>query len=327
MRAAAAACCGLVLAAVLLLAYDLFAGAAIQEVRALWLPLAVGANVLAAVVAGLAGWLLFSPRARAVAYEASLTVPVFFCGAVVLSAWLSFGPHVTTKGFWLAARSIYAWLYWCLPGFDGLRVAARIAMLVAFSLALMGGVVAAVILRVKRWWSVPLLAGLCLLFLAEGLALPLPLAPLEWRVVDDSGRQMPMKAAELEPLYALVSRLPPGTVVAEFPLGGTFDDVRAAYFSVRHGNAIVNGYSGELPPSYRKLREILERPSERPDASWSALAESGATCAIVHEWAIEGAGGRELRRWLESHGARVLGVFGQSRVYALPRAGNVPPHS
>jgi len=98
--------------------------------------------------------------------------------------------------------------------------------------------------------------------------------------------------AQLERLYDYVARLPQATVVAEFSFGATFDDVRAAYFSARHGHPIVNGYSGELPASYRRRRDILSVPLDRPNIASSALASSGATCVVVHEWAFEGGAGR-----------------------------------
>jgi len=56
----------------------------------------------------------------------------------------------------------------------------------------------------------------------------------------------------------------------------------------------------------------------RPDIAWTTLASSGATCVVVHEWAFEGAAGREVSQWLTSRGARLLAIFGSSRVYDLP---------
>lgn len=317
-RPLAAAAAGLCVAALALLLFDLLAGGTIQQVRRLSLPLASAGDVLGVALVSAAGWLACSPRARSTAALAARNHATFFAAMTVAAAWLSFGPHVTTKGFWVAERSIYWWLYDYVPGFNGLRVAARMAMIVSLALALLGGIGAAIVLRTNRRWARPLVAALCVFFLAESVTLPMPLAALEWRIVDDSGRRKPLKAKELEPLYDLVRGLPAGTVVAEFPVGGTFDDVRAAYFSVRHGQRLVNGYSGELPPSYRRLREILERPASDPAASWSALVASGATCIVLHEWAFEGAGGRDVRGWLESHGATLLGTFGQSRVYGMP---------
>ena len=313
-----AACLAVAVVALAFGSWELLAGPTIQRVRAVWFPLALVGNVLAVAGLALAIWLAASARARAAAKAVVVTPAFFFICATALAAWLSFGPNVTTQGYHLTEGSVYTWLYDYLPGFNGLRVAARFAMVVALALSALGGIAAAALLGRWRWRGAAFLAPLSVLFLVEGASLPLLLVPLEWRVYDDSGRTLPVTAKELDPLYKVVSHLPADAVVVEFPVGNTFDDVRAAYFSVRHGHRLVNGYSGELPPSYRRLREILANPTANPDVAWAALRSSGATCVVVHEWAFEGAGGRAVNAWLEAHGARLLVRDGTSSVYVMP---------
>ncbi len=319
-RGVAASFAALAALSALLAAYELFAGPAIQRIRNLWFPLALVDNVLTVCGAALVALVFLSPSARWVGRDLLSRPATFFLVLGAAAAWLSFGPFVATKGFHLTNESVYVWLYHYLPGFNGLRVPARLAMVVALALAVSGGLGAAVLLRTAGRRARLLVAGLCVLFLAEGLSVPIPLAALEWRPVDDSGRQAPLTVRELDRLYAHVAALPTGTVVAEFPIGSTFDDVRAVFFSIRHGHPIVNGYSGEYPGHYRKLIDVLSVPMANPDQAWKALASSGATSVVVHEWAFERGTGREVSRWLEAHGATLRALVGSSRLYDMPAA-------
>ena len=110
-------------------------------------------------------------------------------------------------------------------------------------------------------------------------------------------------------------------MVAEFPFGEVFDETRAVYFSARHRHPIVNGYSGGFPSSYTARRRVLGQPLAQPDEAWRALTASGATCAVVHEWAFEGTDGRRVSDWLEARGAIRLAVFNRDVVYQLPGVG------
>ena len=48
---------------------------------------------------------------------------------------MSFGPDIHARGRLVAEPNLYAAFYQLVPGFDGLRVPARFAMLVTFGLA------------------------------------------------------------------------------------------------------------------------------------------------------------------------------------------------
>lgn len=304
------------LSALALATFELFAGPRIKIIRDLWFPAALVGNVLAVAAIGAAIWLAASPRARHCTAQALREPAIVFLLAALAAAWLSFGPYVETKGLRLTEQSVYLWLYRYVPGFDGLRAAARFAMVVAFCLSVLAGLGAAVVLRLRRW-GVPLLAGLCVLFLVEGASLPMPTTGLEWTRRDGSGLRPVVGAPELSRLYTFVAEQPRDAVVIEFPFGDVFDETRAVFFSSRHHHAIVNGYSGGFPASYTALRATLQDPLAHPDEAWTATVASGATTAVVHEWAFEPDRGRQMSDWLEARGARLIGTFNRDRVYRL----------
>ena len=102
------------------------------RLHALW-----RAGAVAGVLIGL--MLALSPRLRAAGRGVPGSALAFFACTVCLSALLSLGPVVRLHGDTTMLPAPYAQLYWHVPGFDGLRVPARYAMLTALALAVMAG--------------------------------------------------------------------------------------------------------------------------------------------------------------------------------------------
>jgi hypothetical protein len=85
-----------------------------------------------AVVVGLL--LLVSPRARSFARAWIGDLCAFMLVAALAAFLLSLGPEIRSGGRLISEVGPYHFFYWYVPGFDGLRVPARFAMLVCCSL-------------------------------------------------------------------------------------------------------------------------------------------------------------------------------------------------
>jgi len=324
-RLVVAVLAGLATAAFLRLAFwELLAGAHIWRMRSFYMPLAFVNRVFALAALSLLVVVAVSPTVRRVTARALRSPAVFLFVGLLVSTWLSFGPHVRTKHHGLTGDTVYVWLYHYVPGYDGLRVPARFAMLGAMFLAGLSAWSLSALDRLKRWGPVAM-ALVAIVFLAEAWIAPVQVKALEWQRRDTGRVGQVVREADLERLYEFVARLRSvdseerrrGTVVLELPFGQLHDEARAVYFSARHGHPIVNGYSGGFPASYLRRREALVDPPSRSDEAWQALIESGATCVIVHEWAFEGWNGAAVSRWLEARGARPLAKIGSAQVYGL----------
>jgi hypothetical protein len=258
-----------------------------------------------------------SRRARAFLRGVPASAVAFYAAALVMAFWLSLGPIVTTKGIRVAGDGLYWWFYQYVPGFDGLRVPARMAMVFALSLAVLGGYGARAIERTCRRSGL-LLVVLGILFLAEASPAPIKLNGT-WSVGDLKPAPVPLIAADGPPaIYRAVRSLPAGAVLAEFPFGEEQYDLRYMAFSAIHWRPLLNGYSGGFPRSYAVNRAGLGRVLEDPDTAWRVLSASGATHAIVHEGIyLEGRGSR-VSGWLTAHGARELAAIGEDRLFELP---------
>jgi hypothetical protein len=162
---------------------------------------------------------------------------------------------------------LYPWLHAHVLPYRGLRVPARMAMLVGLTLAILGGYGVARICASLRERRSAALACVFLVLLAFS----------EYRstlVLRDIWAEPP-------PAYAV---LPAGraTVLLNLPLVAPDAAFEPAYmyFSTFRWDALVNGYSGFSPPSYSRLLDLMrDFPN---DAAFAELRRRGVEFVIVH---------------------------------------------
>jgi hypothetical protein len=172
-----------------------------------------------------------------------------YAAAFALAFDLSLGLHGTLY------RSLYQYV---LP-YRGLRVPARISILVGFSLAVFA---AWAVRRITTHIPARVPAAIVPAVLSA-------LILLEYR-----------PSIELEPIWkqppAIYDRLEPSAVIVELPLPRketlAWFDTRYMYFSTFHWRRLVNGNSGFFPPSYlRFLRDMQSFPSVEGFAALKAI--------------------------------------------------------
>jgi hypothetical protein len=260
--------------------------------------------------------LLLSPNARGRA-AAFMRSRGFFLAALFAAWWLSLGPSPATLGRPLDLVSPYRALYEYVPGFGGLRVPARFAMIVILMLSVLGGYGAAW-LAVRRWGRVALaLAGA--FFFVEATHLPYVVNGMSPSARFNLPEARLYRPARAPGVYKEAALLPPDSVLVELPLGYPDFDLRAMYYSLVHHRPILNGYSGFFPVSYGRLTFALNEWPRHPDVSLQAVREGGATHAIVHEGAFHGTEGPDTTAALRNSGATELFRNGTEVLLALPR--------
>jgi hypothetical protein len=234
----------------------------------------------------------------------------FFTLAALFAIAMSFGPVIHARGRVVAQPGIYAAFSDWVPGFDGIRVPARFAMIVTLCLAS----IAAFAIRTVQAAAI---AGI--LMLIESLAVPIPVNANSTDYTQPHLAPLPARVSihDAEQLYAYVSQLPDGAVLLELPLGEPAFDVRYMFYSTRHWKPLVNGYSGGMPEDYNTLNFSLQDALDRPDRAWQALLQSGATHVVVHEAFYEGGRGPAIDDWLRSRGAQELASFGGDHVLQI----------
>ena len=265
-----------------------------------------GIGVVAAVL------LLVSGDTRARLREA-VRSPVFLCTVLLLLAlWLSLGPLPQSRGRSLQGLGLYGVLYEHVPGFDGLRVPARYAMIAAVFLSVLAGFGAA---RVGQWTrSSAAVIVLGVVFLVEIAFAPMPVN-LTW---DEGGTGPPARiepAVDAPPVYHTLAGMPANTVVAEFPFGDPAWELRYVYYSSVHWKRLVNGYSGAFPQGYKVRVALLQRLRENPDAAWRALRDAGVTHVVVHTAAFAPGEAAIVTGWLDDHFAVEIARFGVDLLY------------
>jgi hypothetical protein len=250
-----------------------------------WVPIPAALALVG--VAGLAARRPAAPRA--------MTMIILACAA--LAFVLSLGPVLPLNG----ARGPYWLLYEYVPGFKGLRVVHRYGALLLLFLPVLAGIGSASIARVSRVGPALILLATTAFFWQVRparipLSLPLPSPGLK------AAPQYLEPSVQQPDVYRAVASLDRNAVLAEFPFGDLWYDIRYMFFAATHQRRLMNGYSGLLPPSYLARQKVLARPLDDPAAARSSLI--GATHVIVHRSIWPDDTGEELIRWLESMGAR-----------------------
>jgi hypothetical protein len=180
--------------------------------------------------------------------------------AYVIGGVLAFEVSLGFNGYVHPFLHAYAFPY------RGLRVPARMAILVGLSLAILVGFGAARIAALcrRRWLTAAVLATL-----ASGIL-------LEYRTT-----------VKLRPVWPspppVYDALPPSTrVIFELPLvePDTVLEPVYMYFSTFHWHKLVNGYSGFSPRSHRTLVEMM--PAFPDDAGMAELRRREVDAIIVH---------------------------------------------
>ena len=257
-------------------------------------------SIAAATVVAL---LAVSPRARMRA-RALVTPLGFFCVAAIIAWWLSLGPEPRAFGRVFELPAPYGFLYEHVPGFDGLRVPARYAMVVTFMLTIAGALAIAPWLRGRR--GTALVAIVSVLFLIEA-----PAAAFRLNAVGAGrGYAAPeprvYRPSRAPRIYQHVQRLPQEAVILEMPIGEPTWDTFATYYSTTHWRPLINGYSGYFPRSYALVALGLQDPDRDPETARLTLLSSGATHVLLHERAYRPAEVEQITRWLATIGAQPI---------------------
>jgi hypothetical protein len=266
------------------------------------------------IAAAALAWL--SPASRARMIAAARQPEAIFIAILVLAWWLSLGPSPRVLGRPLELWSPYRMLIHVVPGFDGLRVPARLAMIVSLALAILGGIATARLLQ-GRLGTIAI-ATISLAFLVEADTFPFPLnrvSPPRNYAMPEARVYRPVRAPAI---YRELARIPKDAVILEMPIGELDYDVRAMYYSTAHWRRLVNGYSGFFPPHYDGLLAVLPTALRGDDQAWDALERIGVTHVVVHEGAYLDDEGARFADWLRRHGAAEIFRDGRDALLALP---------
>jgi hypothetical protein len=271
-----------------------------------------------AIACGIAAALLAaSANARTMARRLLSSPAALFLGITLIAAAMSFGPVIRAHGRTVEEQTLYDVLFRDVPGFDGLRVPARFAMIVAFGLAALAGLGADALGRTRH--ASRIVWAACVLIVIEGCATPIPINVNDTRYRQTHLAPLPDSLAldTQPPAYAFAARLPPSTVLLELPLGEPAFDVRYMFYALGHGHPLVNGYSGGAPADYQTLTETFEDFPAYPDRAWQAITASGATHVVLHEAGYEPGRGQQIAQLISAHGGHEVAAFGTDHIFAI----------
>jgi hypothetical protein len=276
--------------------------------------------------AAAAGWAAFAwltrPREHGSGSPLALTLTgAGVAGLAAAAAYLlALGPRIEVAGRDIGPGP-YGWLVAWVPGFDGLRVPARMLTIVTLFLAILAGLGAAWLRRVAgaRVGAAAVLAGACLI-LAESWIAPMPHTLHVEPAAVFARVRPPASGRHTPPIYRVIRELDGPVRLVELPFGDIAYDTLATFYAGFHRRALVNGYSGFFPDSYKARAAVLGGAVPDLAAADRALREAGATHVLLHEAAYLGGRGAQLAAWLESTGWRVVTGDGTDRLFVRTMA-------
>lgn len=260
--------------------------------------------------------LLVSPATRA-RTRAFMRHRGLFAIALLAAVWLSLGPAPQSLGRPVEIAAPYRLLFENVPGFDGVRVPARFAMIVAFTLAVLAGYGANVLSRAP-FGRGALVVAVAFGFL-EAIRVPFTVNGMLPLRDFNAPEARVFRPARAPAVYHELAKQPSNTVVIELPLGPRDFDLRAMFYSTVHWRPVVNGYSGFYPPHYGRLMTELSEIPRHADISLQTLRSTGATHLVLHEAAYRGDEGTATANVLLTAGAVELFRDGPDVLFLLPR--------
>ncbi len=219
-------------------------------------------------------------------------IMLFYLTVGIISFLFSLGPSFPLSKF----------CYLHIPGFSGMRVPARFAIMVVFSLSVLSGFgIAKILIRRKT----ALVMFILPILLLEYWSCPLSL----YRV-----------SREIPEVYKWLAEQDEDSVIVELPMPGSIESVhnetRYMYWSTFHWKRMVNGYSGFFPHSYWDMNKIMQSfPSA---GSLSLLENLGVDYIIIHTKKFRRGDWERIKKEIsESKKAAREGTFGPNYVYTI----------
>ncbi|HJN93689.1 MAG TPA: hypothetical protein QGF05_13320, partial [Dehalococcoidia bacterium] len=214
----------------------------------------------------------------------------------------------------------YAWLAEVVPGLDGLRVPARLGMVVFLALSVLAAMGAARLLnRLPRWGQVLLVIGLTCGVLADGYG-----GFVDVQRFPAGGR------AEERAVSDWVRERPPGALL-HLPFGGhgfTRQTLEQQYQTLFHRRPVVNGFSGYAPALQRLLSndDALDGDPDLVGDVVTALRSLGVRYVAVHERDYAPGEGIRIAEAIQRSAGPLLEDtrLGQTRVLRLAEPAVVP---
>jgi hypothetical protein len=252
--------------------------------------------------------LVLSRDARSAVIALARSHAIFAAVLALLAVWMSLGPIPMTRGKLLQIPAIYAFFYEYVPGFNGLRVPARYAMVAGVFLSVVAGTGAAVLLRWRRASLMAIAIAIACAYLVEAAFVPMPIN-VTWGGTFVQPPDHVAPASDAPAVYQHIATMPDVNVIAEFPFGDISWELRYVYYSTVHWKRLLNGYSGGFPDGYKARVALLERVARQPDAAWRALRDAGTTHVIVHRGALSPSEAQVIESWLTDHFAVEIARF------------------
>ena len=242
----------------------------------------------------------------------SHNIPFYYAVLAIAAFLISLGPVIRLKQTMLIDGP-YMLLYDYVPGFKGIRVPSRMALIVVYAMAVLAGYAFVwIATRMRRRW----MRGLFLCVLATWICTENLCIPNKYKPVD------PQPAAS----HAWLAAQDGDFAIIEFPMYPPNIAQREAVYvfdSTHHWKKLVNGYSGFFPPATAPIKHIMsDFPS---DESIALLRRLDVRYAVIHWWRMGPGFVDRVQASLQKHSGELAVRFERDRRCIVEILGDALP--
>ncbi|HIM15754.1 MAG TPA: hypothetical protein EYM31_08310 [Acidobacteria bacterium] len=205
----------------------------------------------------------------------SKRIAITYSAVAIVGFLLSLGPEPAIGDLRLWTTGPYDWLLSLVPGFDGLRVPARAAIVVFLAFSVLASIgTRCIVDRISRRAALIIILVITTVSAAEGYhtrrMVPFhPNGPEAERATTEWLRQLPQGPTIILPFYDRRDRVP--------------NIMRSVYATLQHGHPLVNGFSGFSTPLVRYFEDTAKlRDYQQYNDVLHGLRAIGVRYVVVH---------------------------------------------
>jgi hypothetical protein len=180
-------------------------------------------------------------------------------------------------GIFKVGQGLYLICYRWLPGFNVLRVPARLMVFSTFCLAFLAG------FGYKKLRKININRNLILVFVSGLILFEFNFIPFPFNRDMEKMKiyqNFPRSKKEMPAVYQWLAVQAGSEAVLELPINNNYFNLAYMYYSLFHGKSLVNGYNGFVPPDYRETVEIMNSFPDR--ASLDFIIKNRIKNLIIH---------------------------------------------
>ena len=233
------------------------------------------------------------------------TNSVFYFALLVFTVLVSCGPELYFGRWHIGSNPVYH-LANLIPGFEFIRVPARLAVVTMLALAVFSALILSTFAAQSKLLKIAVPFIFALIVVTDHFYLPID-------IITKQGFKPPK---DIPKVYQWLGQQPGDFSIIEIPLKKSlWKETEYMYYSIFHWKKMVNGYSGFEPPSYSEAVKLFNHFPNVPALKWAR--DHNIKYLIVHTNELKNFNQNRLKKILSEGKLKLFKIFGSDLVFTL----------